>query len=107
MWALLAFPSWAGTIKGNTESCGYLAQSSGTLYIISAFDPREWEAVKGEIKGVVVESISKPATETYIRDSQDVEYVMKVFEHVWRAQTDVGLIEGIYEECVKPARPTV
>lgn len=90
----------AATIRGSAESCGYLVASSNHLYIRSAFDSRTWEEVRAELGAAVYRARNNPAS--YVRDDDDVAYVLKVFERVWRAQTDVGLSESIYDECVKP-----
>lgn len=89
----------AGTIQGNAESCAYLAKSAQLLILIQMGDTRPWEEVKDEVRDAVMRG--KARSDSYVLDSDDVEFAMKTFERVWRATSAEGLIEGVYRDCVR------
>lgn len=104
----VAMCAQARTLQGNPDHCGYLAKGALMLIHIQSFDKRSWDQVKGEIRGSIVSSFNNP--DAYIKDAEDVELAMKVFERVWTDKDSLAnrykLMEEAYDMCMKPAGRT-
>lgn len=89
------------TIRGNTESCGYLSNSAVMVAIIRQSDARPWAAVRPELNEVMTEAVGSP--QSYLETPEDVAFAMALFKLVWEAEGDLAIIEHVYNECVKPS----
>lgn len=100
-YVLLATSASAGTIRGSTEKCMYLANSMVMILMIKETSPgMTWETAKANIAPILQEGIGAP--DSYLADAEDAETVLRASELIWQ---DKATVEQIYDSCIRaPAR---
>lgn len=99
-YVLLLGSAHAGTIRGSTEKCMYLANSMVMILMIKETSPgMSWETAKANISPILQEGIGAP--DSYLADAEDAETVLRASELIWK---DKATVEQIYDSCIR-ARP--